>query len=72
MTIFGRAVVPEVQKMQAVSAASFRSGNCAASPCGSATNSSSCGSFSPSADHAPKRTRSAGASPTIASTSISL
>ena len=72
MTIFGRAVVPEVQKMQAVSSALLRSGSCAASPRGSATNNSSCGSFAPSGDQAPKRTRSAGASPTIAATSMSL
>ena len=50
----------------------FRSGSFAASPRGSAEKNLSCGSRPPSGIHAPKRTRGAGESPTIASTSMSL
>ena len=65
MMIFGRAVVPEVQTTRAWSIGSLRSGRLAGSPGVSAAKNSSSGSFLPSGDHRPKRTRGAGWSPTI-------
>ena len=67
-----KVVVPEVQKMQAMSSGALRSGNSSARwPFDIAAKHWSGGSAMPCADHAPNLTRGALHSPTSASQSMS-